>query len=89
MTKDEFDNFSASPIAPAENCFSITPDNTADLALATKALFIGTGGDVVLVPVRGSQPVTFRNVPSGSILDVRVRAVKSTGTTAEHIVGLA
>lgn len=89
MIKDQFENYIDSPVAPAESCFAITPSNSQDLEIATKALFIGTGGDVALVPIRGTGPVVFRNVQSGSIIDVRVRAVKASGTTAENIVGLA
>ncbi len=89
MTKDNFKDFVDTPAAPAETCFPIVPDNQQELAVATKALFVGTGGDLALVPIRGTNPVIFRNVPSGSILDVRVRVVMATGTTATDIVGLA
>ncbi|MXO88435.1 hypothetical protein GRI32_06745 [Altererythrobacter aestuarii] len=89
MFKDTFRNSVDSPMAPAERCFPITPDDNVDIDFATKALYVGTGGDVTLVPVRGENPVTFRNLPSGAILDVRVRAVKATDTTAADIVGLA
>jgi len=76
-------------MSPAEGCFAIVPDDTADLPQATKAIYIGLSGDVALVPVRGSSAVFFRNVPAGTILDVRVRAIKATGTSAGDIVGLA
>lgn len=55
----------------------------------TKAIFVGTGGDVVLRAVESSGDVTFRNIASGSILDVRVSAIRATGTSAADIVGLA
>ena len=42
------ENSHDSPVAPAESCFAIEPDDAADLPRATKALFIGSGGDLVL-----------------------------------------
>ena len=89
MFDDPFASTNDSPIAPSEDCFAVQPDDAAELPQATKAIYVGSGGDVVLVPVRGEAPVTFRNVPTGAILDVRVRAVHATGTTAADIVGLA
>ena len=67
----------------------MTPSDTQDLPQVTKAIYVGTGGDIALVPVQGAGPVTFRNVPAGAILDVRVRAIRISGTTASDIVGLA
>ena len=89
MFKDAFAHSVDSPMAPAETCFEIVPDDVAELERATKALFVGEGGDVTLVSLNGEAPVTFANLASGSILDVRVRAVKATGTTATGLVGLA
>ncbi|NQX94812.1 MAG: hypothetical protein HRT64_07845 [Erythrobacter sp.] len=89
MFNDPFSNTLESVVAPASDCFAITPHDTDDLPKATKALFIGVGGDVVLQPVSGSGDITFRNLPDGSVLDVRVRAIRATGTTAANLVGLA
>ena len=88
MLNDPFRNSSDSPSAPAEYCFDVVPDDGADLPRATKALFIGEAGDVTLVSVRGDAEVTFRNLSAGTILDVRARAVRVSGTTAGAIVGL-
>lgn len=89
MPTDNLSRFSDSPSSPARECFAITPSDSQELAVVTKALYVGTGGDVVIVPVAGATPVTFRNVPDGGVLDVRVRAVRATGTTAANLVGLA
>jgi hypothetical protein len=89
MLNDPFANTLESVVAPAADCFVITPNDTDDLAKATKAIFVGTGGDVVLRSVSGAADVTFRNLPDGSILDVRVRAIRASGTSAANIVGLA
>lgn len=89
MIEDPYRHSIDSPMTPAENCFAVVPSDTTDLAIATKAIYIGEAGDVTLVSVRGRNPVTFRNLPAGSILDVRVKAIRATGTTAGEIVGLA
>lgn len=89
MAEDIYQFAVDSPIAPAQTCFSIAPTDLADLPRVTKAVYVGQGGDITLVPARGDTAVTFRNVPAGTVLDVRVRAVKATGTTASDMVGLA
>lgn len=89
MFDDPYRQSIDSPMTPAESCFAITASDTEDLPRATKAIYIGEGGDVTLIPVRSKTPVTFRNLPSGAILDVRVRSIRATGTTARELVGLA
>lgn len=88
MTND-FYNYADSPTAPALLCYAITPSDSAELPHLTKALYIGEGGNVVLRSAQGDVDVTFANLPSGYILDVRAVAVRATGTTASAIVGLA
>ncbi|MEO1729299.1 MAG: hypothetical protein AAFR64_01010 [Pseudomonadota bacterium] len=66
----------------------IVPDDVQDLLEAPKAIYIGTGGDLVLRPLDNDDDIVLRNTISGSILDLRVRAVRATGTTAQDIVGL-
>ena len=89
MTTDLFAASSDSPMAPAERCFAVIPSDIDALAFATKALFVGTGGDVTLRTVNGTEDVTFRNLPDAAVIDVRVSAVRATGTTAADIVALA
>lgn len=89
MIKDPFESAADSPIAPSEFCFAIEPSDTAGLMQATKAIYVGGGGDVTVRTVRADADVTFRNVPSGSILDIRVNAVRSSGTSATDLVALA
>ena len=89
MPNDKFQASSDSLIAPASQCFTITPNDSLSLEQITKAVYVGNGGDVTLRACDSAQDVTFSNVPTGAILDVRVAAVRSTGTTASAIVGLA
>jgi hypothetical protein len=86
---NEFHNYADSPTAPALLCYAITPSDTDNLPHLTKALYIGEGGDVVLRSALGDVDVTFANLPSGYILDVRALAVRATGTSAAALVGLA
>lgn len=67
---------------------AVTPHNTNALALGEcSAIFVGVGGDVVLVDIDATE-VTFKNVPSGGIIPCQTSIVKSTGTTATNIVAL-
>lgn len=88
MLHDPYENSAASVTAPAETCFAIEPSDTDELQVGTKAIFVGTGGDVTLRLIADEEDVVFRNLASGSVLDVRVRAVRASGTTATDIVGL-
>lgn len=74
--------------APADIALAITPSDTADLPVSSRALYVGFTGDVRVTTVAG-HTVTFANVPAGSILPVRTRRVFDTGTTATNIVALA
>ena len=88
MPLDPFKNTANSLVSPASRCFTIAPDDAQELLEAPKAIYIGTGGDIVLRPLDNEQDIVLRNAISGSILDIRVRAIRSTGTTAQDIVGL-
>lgn len=74
---------------PSRTPFAVIPHDSNELSVLPKALYIGTGGDVVLRGVDGTTDVTFRNVGDGQIIDVRARYVRATGTSASDIVGLA
>lgn len=86
---DPFESTIDSPIAPAQKCFAIAPHDSAELPLVTKSIYIGQGGDLALLSLRGETSVIFRNLPDGMLLDVRARRILATGTTASDIVGLA
>ena len=73
--------------APARRGFSITRSDSTDLAAETRAVYIGTAGDLAVILSSGDE-VTLAAVPAGSLLPLRVRRVKSTGTSASQLVGL-
>ena len=89
MPIDKFDHLADGLTAPSEDTFAVTPDDTAELPQITKALYVGAGGDITLRASRSESDTLFRNVPSGATLDVRVRAVRATGTNASDLIGLA
>ena len=73
--------------APATGYFAVTPSDATDFTTPARSLYVGTGGDVVVVDNEGTA-VTFTAVPSGSILPVVAYRVNATSTTATNIVGL-
>jgi len=85
---DPFENSVDSLIAPAKDAFDIVPSDSGQLATITKAIYVGTGGDIVLRAIDGQADVRFVAVGSGAILPIRVSAVRLSGTTASNIVGL-
>lgn len=89
MILDPFGTASDSLIAPAREAFAVIPKDTGELNRATKAVYVGTGGDIVLRAVGSEEDVTLRNVAGGSVIAIRLRAVRATGTTAANLVGFA
>ena len=85
---DRFANHQDSVSNPARDARAVTPSDSDPLAETAKALYIGTGGNVAIVPMSSDDVVVFRNVPNGAILPVRARAVHADGTTAADIVAL-
>jgi hypothetical protein len=87
--KNQFDheNFAS---APARRCIAITPTDSDDVGVATKAVYVGVAGDVSLVAYDNpdNTGVLFKNVPAGSWLPVRARRIRATGTTATNIIAL-
>lgn len=69
----------------AKRATALTPSDGASFS-ATRALYVGTGGTVVVSMVEGGD-ATFVNVPDGSILPVQVTKL-ATGTTATEILAL-
>lgn len=89
MSVDDFRTLADSPAEPARAPFAVAPSDSVGLATIPKALYVGTGGTVVLRGVDGTADATFRNVANGQVLDVRAIFVRATGTTATDIVALA
>jgi hypothetical protein len=85
---DKFSSFADVVTAPSTKAAAVVPHDANALPNIPKALFIGTGGDVVARGSGGGADVTFKNLPSGSVLPFRAEFVRASGTTAADIVAL-
>lgn len=72
---------------PCTNAVAVTPSDTAYLPAVTRKVYVGTGGALAVL-MRGGGVVTFTNVPSGTTLDIQVKRIMATNTTASAIVAL-
>ena len=77
---------SANATVSAHSAAAVTPSDSTVLPV-TRALYIGTTGNVAVVMADDENTVTFSNVPVG-ILPIQVTKVMSTNTTASTIVAL-
>ncbi len=73
---------------PAQKAFVITPSDSVDLEESTRAVWVGSTGNLAVILVGDSAAVTFVGVQSGSLLPLRVKRVMDTNTTAQNIVGV-
>ena len=63
---------------------AVTPSDIT--VLEPGMLYVGGVGDVTVLFVNGSEPITFTAVNAGSFLPIVVKMVYSTGTDATAIV---
>jgi hypothetical protein len=64
---------------------AITPHDTNVVTVPHDQLWVSHAdgsADVAVVPVGGSAVVTFADVPSGTLLPIKVKKVRATETTA-------
>lgn len=88
MTIDYFQSYSDQASDPARRAFAIIPNDTTELAITPKALLVGAAGNLVLRAIDSTDDVTIAAL-AGQIVPVRASFIRSTGTTATQIVGLA
>lgn len=74
-------------LGPARGGAEVTPNDDADLPRPAWSLYIGTGGDVAIETMDGTELV-FAAVPTGTILPIVVKRVLATGTDADDIIAL-
>lgn len=84
---DSFASAAPSLDGPADDGEVVTPHDTNELAQVSRGLYVGGAGSVALVTRKGTA-LTFVGVAAGTVLPVRAREVKSTGTTATGIIAL-
>jgi hypothetical protein len=85
---DPFKSHATALTSPARKGFSVTPNDSADLSVTCRALFVGSAGDVSVILADDSSSVVFKNVPAGTVMPISVKRVEATLTTATDILGL-
>lgn len=81
------DKYPEDLILPIRKLFAVTPHDSNELSTIPRAIFVGTGGDVSIIAQDDSSPVTLK-VQGGTLLPVRAKIIRATGTTATDIVGM-
>lgn len=84
---DAYSTLAPAPGAPARRAEAVTPHDANDLPCVAKALYLGQGGDLSLIPANGTAAVTLKAHGAGYVA-VQTRRVLATGTTAQQIVAL-
>lgn len=73
---------------PASHLFLITPSDTDTVRYVTRAIRVGTAGDLAVLTL-GGETVTIPDVVAGEVLAIQVTKVYSSNTTADGIMGMA
>lgn len=81
---DRFKDRSSGLESPGYGATETTPNDSTDLPVTSRAIYVGTAGDL-RVTTAGGDVVTFANLQAG-ILPMRVKRIHATGTTAGDIV---
>ena len=64
----------------------VVPNDAADLAYATRSVYVGGAGDVAVMLAKGVAQVTHKSVPAGTRLFISATRIYSTGTTATFML---
>jgi hypothetical protein len=84
--QDTFANFQGGLQTPVRSSFVIAPNDTTELPFVTRAVYIGSAGNLTARLADDTAAVTFNGLPAGSMLPIRVRQVYATGTTAGMVL---
>lgn len=75
--------------SPSGKLRAVTPSDTADLADGiTRAIYVGGAGNVAVIGADDDTPVTFTAPPVGTKLEIRVRRIMATNTTATLLIAM-
>ena len=80
---DTFADHTTDISAPPSNAIQVTPSDTAELPYVTRAIYVGTQGDVRLQTQNG-QDVIYKDLIGTKV--VRATRIYATGTTASALV---
>lgn len=85
---DKFASYAgASPAGPMTGGFAVTKSDVTIFAQPTRAVWVGGVGDLAVTYLDGTTDI-LQAVPAGTMLNIRVTQVLSTGTSATKISGL-
>jgi hypothetical protein len=84
---DPFSFSSDSAGAPSRLVAAVTPSDTVDLTDIPKALWVAVAGTVNIVGVADASNAgtAMGSLPVGTVIPVRARRVRATGTTASLV----
>ena len=77
----------SSMTGPACASATVSPNDSTDLAIVTRAIYVGADGNLKVTLLDGSTP-TFLLLKAGTMLPLRVARVWATGTTSSGIIAL-
>lgn len=84
---DEFKDFTSGLESPATRLSNVTPDDGADIAVASRALNVSGAGTVRVTTVSGDTGTVY--IAAGITFPIRARRIWATGTTASGIIALS
>ena len=88
MPEDSFGTHGGGLSAPATRSFAITPHATDELARVTRAILVGSGGNLTVRFAGDTADRTLTGLLAGVVYPFRLSAVRVAGTTAGALVGL-
>lgn len=86
--EDSFASSGGGIAAPATRSFVITPHATDDLVRVTRALYVGSGGNLTVRFKGDTTDRTLTGLQTGAVYPFRLSAVRAAGATAGSLVGL-
>lgn len=85
---DTFQSNGTGMTSPCTSAEAVTPSDTVDLTNVSRAIWVGTAGNVSLITKAG-QTVTFVGVQAGTLLPIRASRIRATSTTASNMLALS
>ena len=73
--------------SPAADAAAITPNDSTDLAITTRGIYVGGAGDISVITKDGTT-LTLVGALAGTVIPIRVARVRATSTTATNLVAL-
>lgn len=81
---DKFKNYTPGVRDPIQSAIVVSPNDSVDLPVVSRAIYVGSGGDMQVTLLSGDV-VTFKNMLAGWH-PIRVSRIWNTETTASEIV---